>query len=73
MPTRFWVTEIEYKNPCNNFVIIAGILIYFAPRLFSTSVIMSFTSCPTCMKFLYKMRSRSSLDLKVALGFLQAL
>ena len=44
---------------------VAELRIYFAPRLFSTSAIMSFTSCPTCMKFLYKMRSRSSLDLKV--------
>ena len=38
---------------------------HFAPRLFSTSFIISFTSCPTCTKFLYRIRSRSSLDGKV--------
>lgn len=38
---------------------------YFAPRLFSTSFIISLTSNPTCTKFLYRMRSRSSLDLNV--------
>ena len=31
---RFWVTEIEYKSPCNNFVVIAGTLTYFALRCF---------------------------------------
>lgn len=33
--------------------------------LFTTSSIISFTSWPTCTKFLYRMRSRSSLDLNV--------
>lgn len=40
-------------------------ILHFAPRLFNTSLIISFTSSPTCTKFLYRMRSLSSFELNV--------